>query len=178
MIMLDLCAGRKTASYGAKALGWEVISVDCDSATKPDICVDIRYWHYQGSRPDLIWASPPCDEFSVLDKPVSWNPGRKETPDLSIYHACKRIINESEPRYYCIENVRGAVRWFGSAPQFIIDGVFYLWTNLPHIPDNILWRGRRLKQSYPGDPLGRAAIPRELSMCIATLVAGQAQLFN
>jgi site-specific DNA-cytosine methylase len=64
MLMLDLFAGRKGASRAMVARGWTVVTVDIDPSYEPDIVGDLRRWSWNGPRPDLLWASPPCDEFS------------------------------------------------------------------------------------------------------------------
>lgn len=132
MLILDLCAGLKGASQAMKERGWQVITLDIDPRFKCDITADVREWHYPAEfpRPDLIWASPPCDEFARESMP--WSKTGK-TPDMSIVLACKRIIEEAQPKYYVVENVRGAINYF--RPHFgnyrYHVGAFYLWGFFP-----------------------------------------------
>ena len=43
------------------------ISLDFEKKFNPDICVDILEWDYKNIQtPDFIWASCPCETFSVL----------------------------------------------------------------------------------------------------------------
>lgn len=80
MLMLDLCCGLGGASKAMKERGWDVITVDIDPEFNPTIVADLRTFHYSGPRPDLVWASPPCTEFSKYSMPESWacNQGGKK----------------------------------------------------------------------------------------------------
>ncbi|GAI29454.1 unnamed protein product, partial [marine sediment metagenome] len=64
MLMVDLCCGLKGASKAMTERGWTVITLDISPDFEPDIVADVRGWSYQGETPDLVWASPPCNEFS------------------------------------------------------------------------------------------------------------------
>ena len=45
--------------------GHEVVSVDIDPRYHPEICEDILQLSYcKLDTPDVIWASPPCDQYS------------------------------------------------------------------------------------------------------------------
>jgi len=145
--------------------GWHIITLDNDTAFSPDILADVRTWHYQGEAPTLIWASPPCNEFSREFFPWTrtGNP-----PDLSIFTACKRIIQEAHPTYWIIENTRGAVPYFGT-PSFI-RYPYYLWGFFPPIGTVDLSK-RKHKDSYPSSAKAeRAKIPFALSLRIAQAI--------
>jgi len=174
--MLDLCCGLGGASAPMRRRGWRVVRVDINPDVSPDYCADIRSWQWDGDRPRLIWASPPCDEFSREDKP--WTK-TGNLPDLSIVKACIRLIDEIQPDYWAIENVRGAVPYFApllGKPSWVCHP-YYLWGNLPPLP-------RRLKFPKKGDAprknraLVRAVIPFSLATAVADVCEGQQQLFR
>jgi len=168
--MLDVCCGLKGASEAMLRLGWEVITIDSDPAFAPDICVDIRNWHYQGKRPDLVWCSPPCTEFSRMAMP--WLHPDK-APDLSVYLACKRIIREAKPVYWIIENVKGSVPYFGQ--YSCVQGPYFLWGFFPYLGTVRL--NRKKKESYSSSEKAlRAKIPFELSLAVAEAIMFQAEL--
>tara|TARA_R110000737_G_C14411045_1_gene455979 strand:+ start:118 stop:741 length:624 start_codon:yes stop_codon:yes gene_type:complete len=64
---LELFSG--TCSFGkiVKTLGWKNTSLDMCNKFKPDINIDIMKWDYKQLPVDsfsIIWASPPCTEYS------------------------------------------------------------------------------------------------------------------
>ena len=171
MIMLDLCAGLGGASQAMKERGWKVVTVDIDPSFNTNIVADITAWSWQGERPDLVWASPPCDEFARESMP--WCKTGK-TPDMTLVNACKRIIQECNPRYWVIENVRGAVPYLGQ-PRAIV-GPFFLWGFFPPLSDFILeYRNKESMSSRA--KAERARIPYRLSLEVAVAVEQQAELF-
>jgi len=155
-----------------KDRGWRVITVDINPSLQPDIVADVRSWSWDGQSPDLIWASPPCEDFARESMP--WcRTGRR--PDMSIIEACLRIIHESRPRYWVIENVRGAVPFLGK-PRAVY-GPFYLWGFFPD-PGRIQLKMRR-KESYSSlQAARRAEIPRELSSALARTIEAQSALLD
>ena len=158
MLMFDGCCGTKGASASMLDHGWEVITLDIDLAFLPDIVCDIREYSYSGPKPTLMWFSPPCTDFSFNDKP--WNKDKQRPIDLSIYEACLRIVKETNPDFWIIENVRGAIKYFG--PPKAKRGPFYLWGYFPPLAPFKL--NYKRKDSYSGrNPELRAAIPYELS---------------
>jgi len=182
MLMLDICCGFGGASAAFRARGWDVVSVDIEPLVKPDVICDVRFFTWHGSRPDLIWCSPPCTEFARIDN----FPGRDfPEPDMSIYLACKRIISEAKPRYWVIENVRGAIPYFGQPayshrPQF-------LWGFFPDLgrvvyrsPKNdVSGKNRPEGMGYKqGRALNRAVIPYPLSAALCRAVEIQPVLFE
>lgn len=171
MLMIDLCCGMKGASERMKAHGWQVITLDNDRRFKPDILSDVRRWNYVGPRPDLIWGSPPCSEYSRTSMP--WlRPA--QSPDMSIFFACLNIIHKSDPRFWVIENVRGAARYFLpyiGKPAYIY-GPFYLWGHFPALPKFQL--RMKKKESYTGKQRElRAKIPQALSEKLAVSIESQ-----
>jgi hypothetical protein len=169
-LMLDLCCGLKGASQAMRERGWRVLTVDIDGRFEPDVVADVRDWHYEGERPDLVWASPPCAEFSREYFP--WT-RTGVAPDLSVYLAVKRVVDEVGPVYWIIENVRGAVPYFGTYTAVYYP--YYLWGVFP--PLGWVKIQRRHKESYPSTAKAlRSKIPYGLSLAVARAIEGQAKL--
>jgi hypothetical protein len=114
MKTLELFSGTKSFSKVAASLGHKTFTVDNDPNLEPDWCGDIREFLCDMD-PDIIWASPPCQGFSVAVIGRNWN--RDYTPKtdsarLSMELAQKTIdlILEIRPKYWFIENPRGMLR--------------------------------------------------------------------
>jgi len=87
----------------ARSLGWDVVSLDMDFRTKPDIVADIMHWDFKSYTPgqfDVIWASPPCTEYSVA-KTVGERDLNKAD---NIVRQTLRIIDYLHPKFFIIEN--------------------------------------------------------------------------
>ena len=174
MMILDLCAGLGGASQAMKERGWGVVTVDIDPSFNTDIVADITTWSWQGERPDLIWASPPCNEFAREFMP--WCKTGK-MPGMKLINACKRIIEECNPRYWVIENVRGAVPYLGK-PRAIV-GPFFLWGFFPPLPDFVLdYRKKESMSSSRSWKAERAKIPYRLSLEMALTIERQSVLLE
>ena len=176
MLMLDLCAGLCGASQAMLVRGWDVLTLDNDPRFGCSVTADLRTWHYDGPRPDLLWISPPCVEFARESMP--WSRTGK-APDMSIVQAARRLIDEIQPRYWAVENVRGAVRFF--APLFgqprLIVGPFFLWGNFP--PLDGLRVKMKAKESYSSTQRAeRAKVPAALSEALAIAIEQQHRMWE
>ncbi len=158
--MLDLFSGMGGASGAMETRDWKVVRVDIDDGFKPDFVADVRELGLRNYKPDLIWGSPPCTEFSRVGFP--WIKDATE-PDMSLVEAFRRIVHELKPRWWILENVKGAVPYLGR-PQFISNPI-YLWGRFPPVHCKVgSW-----KMSQSGcQKEHRAKIPYNLSLAIAT----------
>lgn len=109
-VMLDLFCGLGGASAAMRERGWTVIGVDNRPELEPDVLADIATYCYDGPPVDLLWASPPCTEFAKADKRC-WYPDAPN-PSLELVEAALRIVVEARPRWWLLENVRGARPYF------------------------------------------------------------------
>lgn len=176
MLMIDLCCGLKGASAAFLARGWTVVTLDIDAAFQPDILADLREWTWEGQRPDLIWLSDPCTEFSRESMPWCKT---GNAPDLSIIHGGLRAIRAAAPRYWVRENVRGSVPWvrsFMGEPRER-HGPFFLWGNFPPLGKPRI--DMRKKESYSSTQRAeRAKVPLALSKALAIAIESQNTLWE
>lgn len=167
MLMLDLCAGLGGASQAMRERGWTVVTLDYDPRFGTDIVADLSTWRYEGPTPDLVWCSPPCTEFSRESMPWCRTGAM---PDLTLLKAARRLVGEIQPRYWILENVRGAVPYLGRPRE--IHGPFFLWGHFPRLGRPRL--AMRPKESYSSrQQAERAMIPRALSEAVALAVESQ-----
>lgn len=117
MFVLELFAGSKSFASAAASLGHTTYTSDYDDEFDTDYCVDIFDFDISKLpfRPDVVWASPPCEGFSVASIGHHWN--HDNTPKTSqaqlsmdIVNKTLGIIEQLQPKYYFIENPRGKLR--------------------------------------------------------------------
>jgi hypothetical protein len=173
--MVELCAGSGTVAKVFRRAGWETITVDADPSCKPDVVADVRSWRCPPA--DFVWASPPCQQFSLARL------RRIEYPDMSVVYACLDRIHESGARWWVVENVRGAVKFFG--PPHVSDGrTWFFWGDWPGqivlSPRPKLcmvgWTAKRGRFLPAGQsvrhvgPKGWATIPEDIAECFQRAV--------
>ncbi len=166
--MLDLFCGIGGASAAMRARGWRVVSVDLEERFEPTLVADATQFSWiRYPRLDLLWASPPCTEFSRESMPWCKT---GIAPSLDLVEHTLRIIRECEPRYWAIENVRGSVRWLTpllGAPVHRA-GSAMLWGRLPPL---LIATPRPFKERLSSTRRAeRSAIPLEISHAVASSI--------
>lgn len=114
MKIFDGCTEFGSETQAFKDRGHNVTTLGLEGTV--DIKMDIRDFHTKDHY-DLMWFSPPCTDFSIAI-------GKKckdREVDLSIIEACFRIIEETKPGYWIIENPRGCLRYFIGKPTITIN---------------------------------------------------------
>ena len=168
-VMLDLFSGMGGASQVMVERGWRVVRVDIERRFKPTIVADVLNLPLKPFYVDLLWASPPCQEFSRWGMPASWkcNAGGKRKPDMKLASSIKPILWHFRPTFWVIENVRSSVPFlvnlFGG-PRCKVDGHVF-WGNLPCLLPQTKGHKWRLFPSPERVSL-RAQIPREISEAV------------
>lgn len=127
-VCLDLFSGTRSATkYFAKA-GWEMHYVEISDGK------DILDLKLEIPKADFVWASPPCTEYSYFNRKFgTWE--SKYDADPTLWLVALARISQARPRYWIIENVKGAQQRWGRAPFHY--GPYFLWgyfpeINLPH----------------------------------------------
>ena len=104
--ILELFSG--TGSFGKvfDGISCEIIKIDIVKKFNPTICEDLLKWDYKVYPTgyfDFIWASPPCNTFSCLNK----SPNKLRMRELlgrPLLHRTLEIIRYFNPKYWVIEN--------------------------------------------------------------------------
>jgi len=109
MWTLELCAGAGGAALGLHRAGFShtaCVEADPDASATlraagfPAIEQDLRTYT-PPTTGGLLWASPPCQPFSQAGRRKAQHDSRNLWPDVL------RCIDEAEPRWFVMENVRG-----------------------------------------------------------------------
>lgn len=159
MIVLELFCGTKSISKAFEERGHQCFTVDWDKDFNPTLCADIGELTAKdilklcGGFPDVIWASPDCTTYSV--SAISHHRKREANGNLApitdYARECDRInthlirlITLLKPKYYFIENPRGAMRkmnFMSGIPMYTVTYCQYgdqrqkptdIWTNHPN----------------------------------------------
>lgn len=124
---------------------------------------------------DLIWASPPCTEFSQARKPQIPNPSMK------LVERTIAIIEATNPRCWIIENVKGAIKHFAPllGPPRLILGPYCFWGNFPLFWVDMEGYSKMEDDAWSTDPLRpqkRAYVPIEISTALREALRQQTTL--
>lgn len=155
MKVLELFAGTRSISKEFEAKGHECFTIEFDTQHENiSLYADIKQITAQDilekfGKPDVIWASPPCEKFSVAAIGRHWIKGTNlpKTEDtkeaLELLEHTVRLIKELNPKVFFIENPRGKMRKMDCMQEFERYTVTYcqygdfrmkptdLWTNHP-----------------------------------------------
>ena len=138
MNVLELFCGTKSVGKVCESIGWNTISVDLEPKFKPThTCniLDFDYKQYSKDYFGVIWASPPCVEYSKLQD--GWlnriRKGKlytKEQQEIEMKESDKlvfktlEIINYFKPELWFIENPFGRLKdrdIMKNIPYYIVD---------------------------------------------------------
>jgi len=179
MRMLDVCSGLGGASQPMMDQGWEVVRLennpllqDVPNTAMVDI-LDLDLGLLESDKEvDLVWCSPPCTEFSLAylsPGSIAARNGEVFDPNMDLLHRCVEIIEFIKPRYWVIENVRGAIKHFEpqlGSPRSIF-GSFVLWGNFPYVTlPRDFQHSKVMNDKHSSNPLRsnwRALIPYPLA---------------
>jgi len=121
----------------------------------------------------VIWASPPCTEFS--DAQIN----RPSNPSLALMLSTMEIIEAIGPDSWFLENVKGAIRDFkpyvGVHRQKM--GSFFVWGNFPYV--GVPRIDLKKDDAWSTNPLRaniRAKVPFEISLAILKSLELQSRL--
>tara|TARA_R110000744_G_scaffold13144_5_gene38524 strand:- start:158 stop:838 length:681 start_codon:yes stop_codon:yes gene_type:complete len=153
--VLELFSGTRSIGKVCDELGWESVSVDLMSeATHKCDIMEFDYKQYPKDTFDLIWASPPCTNYSKLQDCFLGRKRKgqiytKEIQEAEMKEDDKLVLRTLEiidyfnPEYYFIENPATSKMkdrdYMKDRPFYIVDYCMYsdygyrkrtrIWTN-------------------------------------------------
>tara|TARA_R110001632_G_C11190981_1_gene402086 strand:+ start:89 stop:730 length:642 start_codon:yes stop_codon:yes gene_type:complete len=155
MKVLELFSGTGSVGKCCKELGWDVVSVDMilPADHKCDI-MDFDYKQYDKDSFDIVWASPPCTNYSKLQD--AWL-GRTRKGEIYTREIQEKEMNQDDklvlktfeiikyfnPEYYFMENPATSRMkdrpFMKDHPNYVVDYCMYsdwgyrkrtrIWTN-------------------------------------------------
>jgi len=175
MKTLELFAGSRSFSKVADDYGFKTYTTDISPYENINQVADIFHFDlhkaitYLGGKPDIIWASPPCETFSIASVSHHWYKDRRAKSKqakrgLEIIRLTIDIIQYVKPKYWFIENPRGILRKLYILKQYERKTITYcsygddrmkptdIWTNLNWTPKPMCKRSERHlchHKSYP-----------------------------
>jgi len=195
--MLDLYSGLGGMSEAfVQSPHWNVLRIDNNPLLQDvpyTVIMDIRkldptQWKPHAGMPqiDYVHASPPCTEFSnAYSSPrcvfARNHPDEEYMPDMTWLVEALRIIKILKPKYYSIENVKGASKWFTpllGEPSIII-GSFMFWGNHPSFTLTI--ENKKVNDVHSANPLRAnilGKIPFSISESMLKAIENQKSIFE
>lgn len=191
---LDLFSGLGGASEAfVDRPGWSVLRIDNNpilSGVPYTRIKDVKkMWiqPYAHATIDVVWASPPCREFSLgynSPRSIATRNGEPYEPDLSLVLRAVEIIDIVKPRYWIIENVIGSIKYLKpilGEPRQII-GPYVLWGNFPLLSvDKGGLTHKKDKDVHSGNPLRsniKAKVDLEISRALLRAVETQQSILD
>lgn len=117
---IELYGGARSFSVVAQRLGHQIFTTDYEVIDGQDLVADIHDLTAKDFpyKPDILWASPPCEGFSVASMGANWRGGyRAYIPktdtarrSIDLVKQALRLIDELKPKYFFIENPQGVLK--------------------------------------------------------------------
>tara|TARA_B100000424_G_scaffold125941_1_gene95422 strand:- start:92 stop:646 length:555 start_codon:yes stop_codon:yes gene_type:complete len=183
-MIIDLFSGSGSATGIWETYGFMVERYDIITSPKvPTIPIDLSNTDQvkslgnirSGHHVHLLWASPPCTEYSDENRFFCKNP---HLIDTTLWRNTLYLIDKIKPDHWVIENVRGAKKIWGKPTQRF--GSYWLWGNFPkfNLPGKVQNKNVHVYKNKKERAKKTAQIPFELSYGLFKSIAFQKKLFT
>ena len=164
MQTVELFCGTKSFSKVAARLGHRTFTLDNDPRHDPDLNINILALDARDlpRRPDILWASPPCEAFSVAAICHNWDvehrlpKSERARISISVVEKTLRVIRDTAPRWWFIENPRGMLRTLPMMQRYPRRTVTYCQYGDTRMKPTDIWTNASWWQPRPhcmaGDP--------------------------
>ena len=169
--MVELYSGSGNMAAAFKREGYKTMTIDNDASMNPDLVVNIAkvdgkaIRDFLGGPVDVLWASPPCQVFSMAAKLSDhWDHGKPKSEKayggIANLADAIRLITELNPRFWYIENPRGMMRTLPMLRFFPRRTFTFCQYGDRAMKPTDVWTNNQLwfpKICGPGDPCHEAA---------------------
>ena len=134
MRILSLFSGTGSVDKVAKEMGHEVVSLDISDRYNPTYVSDILDFNFSLWPPgywDCIFASPPCDSYSIAPSHMFDKEQRAKRANEAnaVTRRTLEVIQYLQPKYYVVENPATSLIWkqgiFDELPGVMFKKVSY-----------------------------------------------------
>lgn len=114
LFMLELFSGSGNMARAFREQGYKTLTIDLHEDA--DIQEDIRevtvnmILEHLGGYPTVIWASPPCTQFSIASISTHWKHHKPPIEGTELLAHTLRLIIQLQPKKWYIENPMGMMR--------------------------------------------------------------------
>ncbi len=147
--LLELFSGTGSIGRAFEAQGWEVISVDLDPEAQATFRQDITRWDCAallGKKIDVIWASPPCTNYSILRK--STEDDRVDSDEL-VRKTLQIIEDLGNPPCFIENPWTGKLKRRGIMDHLKLQKVDYCTYGMPYRKRTAIWTNTTWIPSRP-----------------------------
>jgi len=144
MKILELFSGTESFSKVAKARGHRVFTIDNNPKFEPDLCKDILDVTIEDIpfKPNIIWASPPCQEYS---KAKSRGKRNIEMANKIVLKTLE-LIKQLGPKFWIMENPQtGLLKKQEFMKNIPFTDCSYCKYGMPYRKQTRLWNNFKLK---------------------------------
>ena len=149
-LLLELFSGTGSIGRAFRARGWDVFSVDIDPRANATLTADvlqIKASDLPEQRPDVVWASPPCQMYSLVG-------GRRRQEDLVASDAIVRktldLVEElGNPPCFFENPHSGRLKSRGLLDHLSMQVCDYCKYNYPYRKRTAIWTNTKWEPSKP-----------------------------